>query len=203
MVDTSTVGFHLLNPYSAMTSIYSSASQNSAVIADQRDKIMRGCHKLTKMFLDDATDTFGMMAGDSSVFDVNRLPIALQSLGLTMQGSHFDHTVDNISLDLGRFLQIVSSCMDKPDWMVNEIKETFLIFDRAESGIAAPDDFKRVLTKLGENLTEKEIEEQIITSRTSQGFSVNSDKQLAVDDFAHACKNTDVTDFDIMEENDL
>ena len=163
---------------------------------------MRRRHNLTKLFLDDATDTFSMMAGDSSVFDVNRLPIALQSLGLSMHGIHFDDEIDNITVDLGLFLQIVSSCMDKRDWMVSEIKETFLIFDRAESGIAVLDDFKRVLTKLGENLSEKEIEEQIMMGRTSQVFSANFDKQLVVDDFVHACKNTEMKDLDIAVEND-
>lgn len=167
---------------------------------------MKTLHKLTKLFLDDATDTFSMIAGGNSVFDVDRLPTALQSLGLSMQGNHFKDTVDNITVDLGLFLQIVSACMDDPDWMVTETQEAFLVFDRGDTGIAVINDFKRVLTKLGENVGDKEIEDQIMTLKTShvrtpiESLNTNFEKQLTVDDFVVACRNAEEMDNDSPDE---
>ena len=169
--------------------------------------MLRTRQKLTKAFLEEATDTFSMVARENSEFDFNKLPLALKSLGLMME---VDATKENsdIGVDLELFLQVVCACMDDPNWSINEIQESFLVFDREDEGSAELNDFKRVLTKLGEPLTDQEIEDQIMVPKDEQivraleGMELNHEKRILVDDFVQACKRVEGKDFDTPEEFD-
>lgn len=162
--------------------------------------------KLTKAILDEATDTFNIVAGDSSVFDIKRLHVALQSLGLSTSLDHEKAFVDTISVDLDLFLQVVSACIGDPNWSVNEIQEAFVVFDREDTGVAEKNDLKRVFTKLGETLSDKDVDDQIVILRSNQSnllveiSDIGHEVHISADDFVILCKNTDGRDFETSEE---
>ena len=147
-----------------------------------------------------------MLAGDKSVFDIIKLPIALQSLGLMMEVDSTKENQDTISVDLELFLRVVCACMEDPHWSVTEIQEAFLVFDRWDSGVAEMNDFKRVLTKLGETLSDKEIEDQIELNKSGKSQknpdNTNYEVQIPLDDFVHLCKNTEGKELEMSEELD-
>jgi Ca2+-binding EF-hand superfamily protein len=113
--------------------------------------------RLTKAVKLEATETFNVVAEGESNFDVSRLPLALQSLDLSTKIDLSKLSEGCTSIDLNSFLQIVSVCIDDPDWSVTKIMESFAAFDREQSGIGEKKDINRVFMKLGEILTDKNI----------------------------------------------
>lgn len=151
--------------------------------------------RLTEAVNLEATETFNLVAEDESNFDVSRLPVALQSLGLSTKIDHSKLLEYCTSIDLNLFLQIVSVCIDDPDWSVTEIKEAFTTFDREDSGIGEKKDISRVLMKLGEILSDKNIDDQIIGTS-----DLGHDGRITADDFIILCKNSDDNDLNTPDE---
>jgi calmodulin len=58
-------------------------------------------------------------------------------------------------------MEIIIVCMKYPHWASNEMQETFSIFDKDGSGHIDPAELRRVFTRLGENLLETELEDQL------------------------------------------
>ena len=169
---------------------------------------MDGRKKLTKAVLEEAIDTFNLVADGFSTFDINRLHIALQSLGLSTkvdQNKSFD---DTITIDLETFLEVVSTCVADPNWALSETQEAFIIFDREESGVLEKNDLKRVFTKLGEILSDKDLDNQFVITKSedcnekleSAGFG--REAHILSDEFVFLCKNTDGRDYESTLEND-
>mmetsp|Transcript_30993 Transcript_30993/g.29607 ORF Transcript_30993/g.29607 Transcript_30993/m.29607 type:complete len:162 (-) Transcript_30993:653-1138(-) len=146
-------------------------------------------YPLTKVFLAEVKDTFTIIAGEDTSFDIIRLPVALQSLGLKMDKDAFRDFENSINIDLEMFIKVVCSCNEDPELFVREIKEAFLVLDRGESGYAERNDFKRVLTKLSEPLNDRDIDEQMVTRNNEQNKEGDeSEVIMTVEDWISLCK---------------
>jgi Ca2+-binding EF-hand superfamily protein len=152
--------------------------------------------RLTKAANLEATETFNVVAEGESNFDIIRLPVALQSLGLSTKIDHSKMSEGSTSIDLNSFLQIVSACIDDPGWSLTEIKESFATFDREESGIGEKKDINRVFMKLGEVLTDKNIDDQMIGSS-----DLGHEGRISVEEFIQLCKNSDGNDLETPDES--
>jgi calmodulin len=92
----------------------------------------------------------------------NKLPLLLHSLGMSMQEvQHFTIQHDNEEIYFDKFLEIILECMQHPNWAANEMHESYNLFDRDGNGNIAPMDLRMVFTRLGENLLETELEDQL------------------------------------------
>lgn len=130
-----------------------------------------------------------MVAGEGAGFDIIKLPIALQSLGLKMDKDAFRDFENTITIDLDMFLNVVTSCKEGSELFLSEIREAFIVLDRGESGYAERNDFKRVLTKLGEPLSDRDIGEQMINANKEQDNEDDeNDLQVTVEDWINLCK---------------
>lgn len=55
----------------------------------------------------------------------------------------------------------------------NELREAFLVFDREGNGYLTQDDFKKVMSTLGERLTEDELKEIIKDCNVNTDGTIN------------------------------
>ena len=86
--------------------------------------------------------------------------------------------VDNGELiDFETFLTIVLEHMEKPLWIRNEAQEAFSIFDKDGNGFLDAVEMKRVLNKIGEELTDVEIEDQL------RHYDIDGDFQMMASEF--------------------
>lgn len=164
--------------------------------------------KLTKVELEEAIDTFNLVADGCSSFDINRLHIALQSLGLSTKIDQNKSFEDTITVDLETFLAVVCTCVGDPNWALSEIQEAFTIFDREESGVLEKNDLRRVFTKLGEILSDKDLDNQFSiemseeSSEKVESTAYGREAHILAEDFVFLCKNTDGKDYESNPEND-
>lgn len=92
---------------------------------------------LTKEMLTEVITTFNMLADNEKLMLYSKLPLALKALGMTLEDADKNDQVGTINetLNLDKFITIVISCMQKPNYAVNEMNESFLLFDRDNNGI--------------------------------------------------------------------
>lgn len=69
--------------------------------------------------------------------------------------------------------------MKQPNWAANEMNEVFAIFDKDNSGNIDPTELRRVFTRLGENLLETELEDQLREFDIDGDLEVKSGKHLS------------------------
>jgi Ca2+-binding EF-hand superfamily protein len=135
---------------------------------------------LTKEMTVELEETFAMMADASGKMPYQKLPLALKALGMAMNESNeiANSQQDDITVD--RFLQIVTDCMRHPNWAANEMNESFALFDKDNNGLIEPSELRRVFTKLGEKLTETELEDQLREFDIDGDLQVNNKKTCKV-----------------------
>lgn len=68
--------------------------------------------------------------------------------------------------------------MEKATWIQAELKEAFSIFDKDGNGYLDAVEIRRVLTKLGEEITDIEIEDQL------RHYDIDGDFQMMAAEFA-------------------
>jgi calcium-binding protein CML len=70
-------------------------------------------------------------------------------------------SIPHDGIDLDKFVELVLMCMKGSNWAKNEMAEAFRIFDKDDSGFIDPNELRRVFTRIGENLMETELEDQL------------------------------------------
>lgn len=70
-------------------------------------------------------------------------------------------TIPSEGVDLDKFIEVIILCMKTPNWAANEMLEAFRVFDKDDSGYIDPNELRRVFTRIGENLLETELEDQL------------------------------------------
>ena len=96
-------------------------------------------------------------------FPADKLPLALKSMGLDPPNdSAALRSIQTETIDMKEFCKIVAEHLDNSNWCAAEMQEAFTIFDKDGNGYLDPIELKRVFTKLGENLTDLEMEDQVI-----------------------------------------
>ena len=64
-------------------------------------------------------------------------------------------------VDFDEFTSIMVVLLQHPQWAYHEMQEAFHIFDKDKNGYLDPVEMKRVFTKLGEVVTDTEVEDQL------------------------------------------
>lgn len=95
----------------------------------------------------------------------------MQSLDDLSEGASID-TLQRDEIDEDKFLQIVAQCMDKPNWSVDEMNESFCLYDIDGNGYVDPKEIRRTFLKVGENMSESEAEDQL------REFDIDGDCQV-------------------------
>lgn len=142
---------------------------------------------LTKEMLAELEETFESAAEANGVLQLSRLPLALKALGMSMSES--DPALHTKEIDLERFLEIVQTCMKHPTWAANEMSESYALFDRHAAGNIGPGDLRTVFSRLGENLLETELRDQL------REFDIDGDLLMAVAEYYKMISATRGLDF--------
>jgi calmodulin len=141
-------------------------------LSNQSD-LVRQC--LTKEMTIELMETFNSVADASGKFSWQKLPLVLKALGMNINESNEasgGFLQEDITLD--KFLQIVTDCMKHPNWAANEMNESFHLFDKGSNGFIEPPELKRVFNKIGEKLSETELQDQL------REFDIDGDLQVSL-----------------------
>lgn len=115
---------------------------------------------LTREMFAEVEETFRAACEVSGILTASKLPLALSALGMSLH--YLEETRNyNDGVDLDGFVEIVLACMKHPNWAVNEMNETFAIIDKDKSGNIDPQELRRIFARLGENLMDTEVADQV------------------------------------------
>ncbi|RYH12830.1 hypothetical protein EON65_37180 [archaeon] len=114
---------------------------------------------LTKEIFFEVEDTFNLACEPSGQLPVSKLPLALKAMGMSMNEA--DIEIGSDDMDFEKFLEIVLNCMKHPNWAANEMSESYSLFDKEAAGTIGPAELRSVFTRIGENLMESELEDQL------------------------------------------
>ena len=128
---------------------------------------------LTKEMTQVVEETFAMVADNTGKMPYSKLPLALKALGMNINESNEGGAFQQDDINIDKFMQIVTDCMKHPNWAANEMNEVFTLFDKDRNGFIDPPELKRVFLKLGEKLTETELEDQL------REFDIDGDLQVS------------------------
>ena len=133
--------------------------------------------KMTNELYMEVLDIFKTLSESNGYeyFSPNKLSIALKALGFDIMndnGVTRSNTTENI--EMKEFCKIVADHLDNSAWCASEMAEAFLIFDKDGNGYLDPIELKRVFTKLGESLTDTEMEDQL------KEFDIDGDCKMVV-----------------------
>lgn len=108
-------------------------------------------------------------------FEPSKLGISLKALGFDTMNDHaINRSNQQEFIDMKEFCKIVADHLDNSSWCASEMSEAFLIFDKDGNGYLDPIELKRVFTKLGESLTDTEMEDQL------KEFDIDGDCKMVV-----------------------
>lgn len=138
----------------------------------------RGRHNMSEEMKKEYTETFSLLDDlHEGVISAPKLLTAMKILGFEPTAAASDRAVGE-PLDLNEFMSfILSASSSQSDWCMAEMEEAFLLFDRENCGYLAPAQFKRTFGRLGEKLTDAEIEDQM------DDFDLNDDYNLEKKNF--------------------
>lgn len=126
---------------------------------------------LTKEMLAEVETIYNTLSDSvSKLMPVSKLPLALKALGMSM--NELDESVQLQEINLDLFIELVLTCMKRPNWAANEMNETFGLYDKDSNGYIDPAELRRVFVKLGENVLETELADQL------REFDIDGDFQV-------------------------
>ena len=118
----------------------------------------------TQEMLEELEDTFQELDVEKTgVITSKQLRLACKAFGVGESKELLAKVMADVEefIDLDGFLSVFMSLMQHPQWAYNEMKEAFTIFDKDMNGYLDPVEMKRVFTKLGEQITDNEVEDQL------------------------------------------
>lgn len=86
-------------------------------------------------------------------------------------------TDDNGSIDFTEFLTMMEQMLKQAETEDDEIREAFRVFDKNGDGFISAAELRHVMTRLGEKLTEDEVDEMI------RGADLDNDGQIDWNEF--------------------
>ncbi len=101
-----------------------------------------------------------------------KLPLALKSLGMSLNEVDDPGNLQYQVIDFDKFIELVVACMRHPNWAANEMNETFGLYDKDSNGFIDPAELRRVFVKIGENVLESELADQL------REFDIDGDFQV-------------------------
>mmetsp|Transcript_5847 Transcript_5847/g.6419 ORF Transcript_5847/g.6419 Transcript_5847/m.6419 type:complete len:183 (-) Transcript_5847:4017-4565(-) len=146
---------------------------------------------LTHEMLIEVTDTFNLVADpNTNTMPLSKLPLALKALGMSLQEADMNNNSSIPSeLDLDKFIEVILLCMKHPNWAANEMIETYALFDKDGSGQIDPTELRRVFNRIGENLLDTELDDQL------REVDIDGDLQMAVAEYYNMIAQTKGSDF--------
>ena len=121
----------------------------------------------------------------SGAVDCSELHTAMKALGFEPKKEEIDKMVREMdkdgdaTVDLEEFFIMMAEMMNKKDGK-DELLKGFKLFDDDGTGKISFANFKRVAKELGENMTDKELEEIIAEADTDKDGEINQDEFLKV-----------------------
>lgn len=96
-------------------------------------------------------------------FPAAKLPLALKALGIETPNEDTEKRAAEMEpVELKEFLRILTEeYIEGISWMQESMIKAFHVFDKDDNGYVDPGELKRVFTKLGEHLTDPELEDQV------------------------------------------
>ena len=138
----------------------------------------------------EAEATFNMVADVNGIMDYTKIPIALKAMGMSLEDFGGElASYDDEEVDIDKFLSIVMECLKQPNWAAHEMKEAFQLFDKDSNSYVDPTEVHRILARLGENLTEAEVAEQL------REFDLDGDMEMVLTEFYKMIAATKGSDF--------
>lgn len=116
--------------------------------------------ELTKEMLEELQETFELASEGGISFPATKLPLVLKSLGMSLNDLD-NHKPLEGDIDWDKFIHVVVACLKKPNWAANEMSESYALFDKDALGNIGPQELRVVFARLGENLLEREVEDQL------------------------------------------
>jgi len=112
-------------------------------------------------------DVFAMFDKDSSgTITANELGDIMRSLGQKPTDSELQDMISEVdvdqsgAIDFDEFLKMMSTSVKQSDF-AHETRAAFAVFDKDNSGTISADELRQVMKSLGEDLTDREIDEMI------------------------------------------
>lgn len=134
-----------------------------------------------------------MLCNEDKEMPIEKIPLGLQALGLDIIKSGYEELIAGRNLiEFDMFvsiLEIAESEYHASTYMQEEIQEMFDTFDKDRSGGLDASELKRVFAKIGEKMTDKELEDQL------KDFDVDHDMQIGAGEFDMMVKSTRAVDF--------
>lgn len=137
-------------------------------------------------------ECFSLVCTEDGFLPVDKIVPILQGLGLDVNAKFYEQHLElGVHLiDFDKYLAIIDICIENStaNWMTHEINEAFNIFDKDQNGSLDATELKRVFTKLGEHMSDKEMEDQI------KDFDLDRDGEMNAVEFVvmtQSCKGID------------
>ena len=124
-------------------------------------------------------------------FPANKLPIALKAMGIEPPSEDSERRSNEMEpIELKEFLKIISEqYLNNLSWMRNSLVKSFQVFDKDHNGYIDPTELKRVFTKLGETVTDADIEDQL------REYDIDGDSQMVQSEWIKMIAATGGNDF--------
>lgn len=119
---------------------------------------------LTKEMMEEVAETFACACEPGcEMMPLSKIPIALKALGMSIIEVDDERLLraEEKEIDLDRFVEIVLSCTKHANWAANEMGESYGLFDKDNTGNIGPKELRVVFARIGENLLEREVEDQL------------------------------------------
>ena len=116
------------------------------------------------------------------IITVKDLGTVMQSLGEHLTEAELQDMIDKVDghgngvVDFSDFRTMMAQKMQDAD-SEEEIRQAFRVFDRNGNGFISPDEFRYVMTSLGEKLTEEEFDQMFTDA------DLNGDGQINYEEF--------------------
>jgi Ca2+-binding EF-hand superfamily protein len=138
----------------------------------------RGKHNMTEEMKKEYTETFNVLDDlHEGSIAAPKLLLAMKILGFAPTAAATERS-NGDQLDLNEYMSFVLSCSSsQTEWCLPEMHETFSLFDRENCGYIAAAQFKRTFGRLGEKLTDIEIEDQM------DDFDLNNEFNLELNNY--------------------
>jgi len=118
----------------------------------------------SKEMYDEINNTFITLdQNKTGVITSRQLHLALKAFGIVENKDLMSKVMSESAefLDKDEFMQIFVALMQHPQWAYHEMQEAFYVFDKDKNGYLDPVEMKRVFTKIGEVVTDNEVEDQL------------------------------------------
>lgn len=150
-------------------------------------------HKLTNEVYTEVLEVFKTLSEPfhHQHFPANKLPLALKALAMEPPTPETIRRSEEMEgVDLKEFLRIISDqYVDHPQWCSMALNDSFAIFDKDGNGYLDATELKRVFTKLGEELTDMEMEDQV------REYDIDGDKNVVLTEYMKMVLGTRGADF--------